>query len=57
MDGNFEKFFRGLLLSTKSCLDRDVLRNCKDLIKKEYIRLWNLSPEESDDIVRRVGEE
>lgn len=42
MDGNFEKFFSALLFDTGSCLERDVLRNLKSVIKTEYNRIWEL---------------
>jgi hypothetical protein len=42
MDGDFDKFFSYLLVSgTKSCLERDVLRNLKKSIKLEYTNVWN----------------
>lgn len=51
MDGNFEKFFTTLLFATGSCLERDVLRNLKVVIRAEYIRINEL-PEDSNEVVR-----
>ena len=37
MDGNFDNFWYYLLLNgTRSCLERDVLRNLKSALRDEY---------------------
>ena len=44
MNGDFDRFWANLMMGgTKSCLERDVLRNLKSVLKEEYQKVWDKS--------------